>query len=186
MNIMFIYFHIFSSIFSPNWSKLQAFHCSLPLRGYGGALVCAERLGRSEASGTGLKSGEVDVFSWWKPRRFFLLRSVWGSLGLRGWNTERLKDLSWLGFWQSVPKAIYGWSYGGYLSAMCLAKAQHVSAGATMWSMGRQGSDVFKCAVAGAPVTSLAPELVTGIDAFVDVEVMMDRSHSWDEHLILL
>jgi len=33
---------------------------------------------------------------------------------------------------------IYGWSYGGYLSAMCLAKA----------------SDVFKCAVSGAPVTS--------------------------------
>jgi len=33
---------------------------------------------------------------------------------------------------------IYGWSYGGYLSAMCLARA----------------SDVFKCAVSGAPVTS--------------------------------
>merc|ERR1712137_500762 len=32
---------------------------------------------------------------------------------------------------------IMGWSYGGYLSAMCLAKA----------------SDVFKCAVAGAPVS---------------------------------
>jgi dienelactone hydrolase len=33
---------------------------------------------------------------------------------------------------------IYGWSYGGYLSAMCLAKAP----------------DVFRCAVSGAPVTS--------------------------------
>merc|ERR1719213_1202392 len=33
---------------------------------------------------------------------------------------------------------IYGWSYGGYLSAMCLARAP----------------DVFRCAVSGAPVTS--------------------------------
>jgi dipeptidyl-peptidase-4 len=34
--------------------------------------------------------------------------------------------------------AIYGWSYGGYLAAMCLARA----------------SDIFKVAVAGAPVTN--------------------------------
>lgn len=33
---------------------------------------------------------------------------------------------------------VYGWSYGGYLSAMCLSRFP----------------DVFKCAVSGAPVTS--------------------------------
>ena len=33
---------------------------------------------------------------------------------------------------------IFGWSYGGYLSSMCLVKA----------------ADIFSCAIAGAPVTS--------------------------------
>lgn len=33
---------------------------------------------------------------------------------------------------------IYGWSYGGYCAAMCLARCP----------------DIFKCAVAGAPVTA--------------------------------
>merc|ERR1712217_883061 len=42
------------------------------------------------------------------------------------------------GLTDSKRVGIYGWSYGGYLSAMCLAKA----------------SNVFKCAVSGAPVTS--------------------------------
>jgi len=41
------------------------------------------------------------------------------------------------GFTDPSRVGIYGWSYGGYLSAMCLARA----------------SDVFKCAVSGAPVT---------------------------------
>ena len=37
-----------------------------------------------------------------------------------------------------APCRAAGWSYGGYLSAMCLAKAP----------------EVFRCAVSGAPVTS--------------------------------
>merc|ERR1711972_100631 len=42
------------------------------------------------------------------------------------------------GLCDAARVGIYGWSYGGYLSAMCLARA----------------SNIFKCAVAGAPVTS--------------------------------
>ena len=38
----------------------------------------------------------------------------------------------------SLGVGVFGWSYGGYLSAMCLVRAPHV----------------FTCAVAGAPVTS--------------------------------
>ncbi len=97
----------------------------------------------------------------------------------------------------STTEAIYGWSYGGYLSAMCLAKVERgLELFSAVWakvlamilfglttknpkapesqnwihlpfvasipsrclpssqSNVPQGSDVFKCAVAGAPVTS--------------------------------
>merc|ERR1712107_848849 len=54
---------------------------------------------------------------------------------------DQAEGVQWcvnLGLADSKRVGIYGWSYGGYLSAMCLMKAP----------------DVFKCAVSGAPVTS--------------------------------
>lgn len=39
---------------------------------------------------------------------------------------------------ESIPVGVYGWSYGGYLSAMCLLRAP----------------DVFGYAMSGAPVTT--------------------------------
>ena len=51
---------------------------------------------------------------------------------------EAVKQLSLRGIADSSRVGIYGWSYGGYLSAMCLCRAP----------------DVFHVAVAGAPVTS--------------------------------
>eukprot|EP00977_Amphora_coffeiformis_P012422 scaffold3069_cov215-Amphora_coffeaeformis.AAC.23 len=49
-----------------------------------------------------------------------------------------VRQLTVRGIADSSRVGIYGWSYGGYLSAMCLCRAP----------------DVFSCAVAGAPVTS--------------------------------
>mmetsp|Transcript_8184 Transcript_8184/g.17032 ORF Transcript_8184/g.17032 Transcript_8184/m.17032 type:complete len:1445 (+) Transcript_8184:133-4467(+) len=48
-----------------------------------------------------------------------------------------VKHLVELGIADPFRVGIYGWSYGGYLAAMCLSRAP----------------DVFSCAVAGAPVT---------------------------------
>jgi hypothetical protein len=49
-----------------------------------------------------------------------------------------VRQLTVRGIADAARVGIYGWSYGGYLSAMCLCRAP----------------DVFSCAVAGAPVTS--------------------------------
>lgn len=49
-----------------------------------------------------------------------------------------VRQLTVRGIADSSRVGVYGWSYGGYLSAMCLCRAP----------------DVFSCAVAGAPVTS--------------------------------
>merc|ERR1740123_2420293 len=53
---------------------------------------------------------------------------------------DQVAGVNWCvrqGLTDAARVGIYGWSYGGYMSAMCLAKAP----------------DVFKCAVAGGPVT---------------------------------
>lgn len=55
---------------------------------------------------------------------------------------DQVEALEWLaentGFMDMSRVAIHGWSYGGYLSLMALA----------------QRPDIFKCAIAGAPVTN--------------------------------
>ncbi|HUF33877.1 MAG TPA: DPP IV N-terminal domain-containing protein [Acidimicrobiales bacterium] len=60
-----------------------------------------------------------------------------GSLEIAD-QVDALRDLAGRGLVDLGRVGIYGWSYGGYLSAMALAKAP----------------DVFRVAVAGAPVTS--------------------------------
>jgi dipeptidyl-peptidase-4 len=60
-----------------------------------------------------------------------------GSLEVRD-QVDALRALAARGLVDLDRVGIYGWSYGGYLSAMCLAREP----------------DVFKAAVAGAPVTS--------------------------------
>jgi dipeptidyl-peptidase-4 len=60
-----------------------------------------------------------------------------GDLEIRD-QVEGVRWLAGLGFADPARVGIYGWSYGGYLTAMALVKA----------------ADVFKVGVAGAPVTS--------------------------------
>lgn len=60
-----------------------------------------------------------------------------GDLEIRD-QVEGVRWLAGLGFADPARVGIYGWSYGGYLTAMALVKA----------------AEVFKVGVAGAPVTS--------------------------------
>jgi len=98
----------------------------------------------------------VDLRAQWLRRRGFcvLVLDNRGSLhrgvAFEGALRRNLGDLEvsdqadgvrWLaaaGIGDSARVGVYGWSYGGYLAAMCLARAP----------------DVFHAAVAGAPVTS--------------------------------
>lgn len=59
-----------------------------------------------------------------------------GTVEIRD-QTDGVRHLRSMGLVEDDRVGIYGWSYGGYLAAMCLATA----------------GDVFKAAVAGAPVT---------------------------------
>jgi dipeptidyl-peptidase-4 len=60
-----------------------------------------------------------------------------GDLEIRD-QTEAVRWLESLGIGDPARIGVYGWSYGGYLTAMALVKA----------------ADVFRVGVAGAPVTS--------------------------------
>ncbi len=115
---MYVYSGPGSQTVRNRWGTVSMWHQLLAQKGY---LVISV-----DNRGTGFRGADF-------------MKKVYKQLGY--WETndqiEAARYLSTLPFVDSTRIGVFGWSYGGYMAALCILK----------------GSDVFKTAVAVAPVT---------------------------------